>query len=1134
MYRPIKLFENDCSFILMKNRREEWGEIPNEFVKSIVYATGTPAVMTIEIPSKINYMNKEIDFDLYSAVRGKMQIIMNLNGELSRFIIDDKIKVKNTKKISTKTLTAYSFEKTLEKKNFIIPEGATRQLYRPADEKVEVSDGILNWFEEQTNFTVAHVDEMARKELGIYSSTISIDLFKNYIIERVSKGGLLWEKEDTIDIGDKLLNFTISYPNMESYNGELLQKRETITHRFANIPYAIKKIEARYSSDEDYRFGLTYKLTYKNNTTEEFKFGFANLNELRVVFPIIELTYETGEMSEKLTTKYRYFDSNSCSWTTMIGLIEDAFDCVCVFDSYDQTINVYDKGTFGEETGIVLAYDNAIKEITKDHKIGDIVTRLYVESPNVSISEENPLGTEYVENFDYYIENKIMSTSLTNALIKYNKLVDDKNIEFMKLKLEKNTIDQLITKRQGELSSLQGRFKAENAILTGYIKSGTEQAKQEEQSNLVTQIEKEIQQMHQTIQGLKDQSDSLFAKMTQIGIDIKKENAMENGKVIFNIDDLDELEDYLIESSITNDYYTLAYSLYQHAQEVIRDMNKVYIDFAITTYEFLSKIITNGAWNNSIKLGCKLELEKEHSDLADDEGLLQLYGFTLKPNEGIGMSITDLKFTNNKEPKETAIKTIGDISKKTNQLTTMTNFWKGTWEDSANNNVAVGNIIKNGLDAAAQSIRGKGSTNKIDISESGIYITDANDENKQIYYGSGCISITDDKWRTSKLAIDSSGIIANTLIGELVLAKEMQIGNAEGTFKIEPHGLTIYDPKAKNEERIFLGIDQDRALFRLRSKDNNNQLVLSEKGIYQLFPVQARDSFDYQNSFRMNFYLPESLQELYNAKMIFNLEHFRTYSKAAKVKETEIVSYTTSTAGGQTRTAKWYGGETKTVTSRTSARKVSTVTSTSAGERSDVFTSWNEGGTTTTSTSSSTGGVRLTTTKPNGSANGDPGNIHMGTHTHGLTTTQHSHTVRVTVPNHTHRMTVKVPSHSHNIQLEIPSHSHDVSYSIPSHTHEVDITSHSHSSDITIPGHSHDIIHGIYDFKYKAKCQIYIDGVLALDDVWGDREFDIAPFLRKPYGGTHTLEIKSKPTDSNPEGLGRANISLFIGGFVSY
>nr|DAR08083.1 MAG TPA: minor structural protein [Bacteriophage sp.] len=1129
MYRPISLNENVYSFTLMKNRHEEWGEIPKEYVQSVVYSQGTPTQMNIEIPSKIIYMNKQIDFELYSAIRGKMQIIMELNGEKSRFIIDDNIKTKSTKQGKTKTLVAYSFEKTLDKKNFIISEGATRQLYRPKNEQVEISDGILNWFEEQTNFTVGHVDELARKEMGLYNETETLELITNHTVEQVEKNGLLWSKTMSLDVGDRPLTFTIVYTDMKSYNGDLLQKKETISHTFTNLPYGIKKIEARYSSDVDYRYGITYNITYLNDTKQEFKFGFANTHQLRVFFPKIELTYETGRMSKHLTTKYRYFEANSASWTTIMGLVEEAFDCVCVYDSYNQVLNVYDKNSFGEETGIVLNYDNAIAQIEETHKLENVVTRLYVESPNVSIVEENPLGTEYVEDFSYYIENDIMSQSLTKALIEYNKLVDEKNVEFMQLKLDKNSNDQMITKRQAELSSLQGRYKAENAILTGYIKAGDQPQKQKEQSLIVTQLEKDIEQMMNTIQTLKDRSDSLFAQMTQIGIDIQKENAFYNGAKIFTSQDLEELEDYIIESSITNDYYTLAYSLYQHALEVIADMNKVYVDFSMTTYEFLSKIKTPDAWNNHIKIGIKLDLDVEDTSIADDEGKLQLYGFTFKPNQTEHGSVSDLKFTNNKKPKATSIKTIGDISKKTSQLTTMTNFWKDTWADSASNNVAVEKLLTEGLDAAAQVVRGKGTSNKIDISEAGIYISDAEDENKQIYYGSGLISITQDKWKTSTLAIDSSGIMAETIIGKMILGSKLQIGNEDNTFEINPHGLSIYDPSAKQEERIFLGIENGKATFRLHSKNGDNKLVLSEDGIYQVFPIQARDSFDYQNSFRVSFYLPNSLQRMDEARLIFNLEKFRAYSKGAKAQEANVLSTTTETTGGITQSTKDGGAVSKTITSTSVPKTTSSTTSES-------------GGGTTVSTTSGGGGATSTTSGQNSKY---PTLVYThltkagsGNHDHSISTSSFEHTHTFTPRSHTHQVNITVPSHRHTVNVTVPSHSHDVTYNIPAHSHQIDVSGHSHTVNVTVPSHSHEIIHGIYDYSKLAKCNIYIDGVLVLENVAGDRDINIVQYIKKNadgnYGGTHTLEVRSVSTDSNPQGLGRANVSIFISGFVSF
>ena len=1134
MYRPIGLFENSYSFLLMKNRHEEWGEIPKEYVDSIVYKQGELTQMTINIPDKVSYMNREVDNDLYSAIRGKMQIIMNINGELSRFIIDDKISVKNAKNGNIKTVVAYSFEKTLEKKNFTNAEGVTRQLYRSPDENVEVGEGILNLFEQKTNFKIGHVDELAKKESGLYETANTIELFSNLTVADIEKESLIWSKEVSVDIGDLPLTFTIAYTDMESYSGELLQKKESISHTFNNLPYGIKKIEAYYISSAEYRFGMKYVITYSNDEKQDFHFDFANVYKLKVVFPNIELTHNTGKYEEKLNTKYRYFEADCCSWTTMLERIEEAFECIIEFDTYNQIVNIYDKDSFGEDTGIVINYENAIKEINKSQKVGDIVTRLYVNSPNVSIAEENPLGTEYVEDYSYFMENGIMSNALIQALKHYNEVLEAKNTEFLGYKVTKNSINQLLIKRQSELLALQEKYKVENAILSAYIKENNSE-KQSAQSEVVSNLEKEITDMLATIQNLTNQSDDLLAKMTQIGIDIKKENVSYNGQKIFNQDLLDELEDYVIESSITNDYYTLAYTLYQHALEVIKDMNLLYIDFTMTTYDFLNRIVVPDEWNQHIKIGSRFKLDTEHSDLLDEEGNIQLYGFTFTPNTADGFgNVSNLSFTNNKEPKQTAIKTIADTAKKANQVSNMTNFWKETWKASANNNVAVEELLQNGLDVSAQVVRGKGTINKIDISESGIYVIDAEDENKQIYYGSGLIAITTDKWKSSQLAIDSSGVMAEVVVGKLLLGSKLEIGNEDNTFVINPHGMSVYDSASSQSERIFIGIENGQATFRLMSKDGSNKLVLSEDGIYQVFPVQARDSFDNQNSFKISFYLPSSLQRLDEARLIFNLEKFRAYSKGASTSDQIVDSFTSSTMDGYVATAKNGGSYSKATSTRFGGDYQVLETSDYDGGYSSSSTSYDGGYKYMNPTTSTKIIATSRTTRPDDSANNDQGNIDMPTHTHAVMIPNHDHKVEFTIPNHRHTFEVAVPKHRHTVRASIPSHDHEFTLSIPDHEHKVDISKHSHVVEVTIPSHSHEITHGIYEYPKLAKCELYIDGELVADNVAGDRNINIMPYLSKPYGGTHTFEVRSKSTAINPNGLGRANVAIFIAGFVSF
>ncbi|MFR6599731.1 MAG: hypothetical protein ACLUSV_00230 [Streptococcus sp.] len=1085
--------KNSYYIELHRNRREVLAEIPKEFITNIEYSSSTYPTMTIEIPDKIHRSGKDHEVLLYNQIKGKMFIIIDINGVKERFIIDEDIEIEETKDGKLKKLTAYGYEKTTEKKTLLISSGATRQLYRPKNEQVEVSDGILNWFEEQTGWKVNHVDELARKELGLYYVTKDELLFENFEKD-VKKNEVIWEKNVVIDVPDKAINMTISYPNMRTIdsNGNVL-KTETIAHTFSNLPYNVRKIQAVYTSDTDYLFGITYTITYENNTTQTHKFSFANVTDLKMEAPSISLNYETNELKEHYTTKYRFFEQCSTKWYNFLqSEVSEAFDCVFEFDNYNMELNVYAKENYGTNNGLYLDWTH-IEKINKTFKTGDVVSRLYIESPNTSIVEENPLGTEYVECFDYYINSGIMSQSLIDALKNYDVLLEQKQVEFLTIKLEKNKVDQLLTKKNSEHLALNERYKAENAILTGYIKAGNQSNLQAQQSEVVEKLDLEIQAIMLEIQELKDKSNEYLEKMTNIGVEIKKENAMLNGNKIFTEEDILELDDYIIEGATTNDYYTVALSLYNHAVEVIKDMNSVYIDFTMSTYDFMKKIAHPQGWQKFIRLGEKIEINDK--DVADNEGFVQLHGYSISPRDD---SMSGLKFTNNKEPISD-IKTISDIGRQSNATSHMTDFYKEVWKDAQNNNVHVANIIQNGLDVAAQVVRGKGSVNRVDISESGIYIIDAQDENKQLYLGSGLISFSTDRWKTSRLALSPEGLVSESLVGKVILGEKLYIGNENNTVVIDPVGISIYDPKAVQEKRIFLGIEGNQAQLRLHSADGNNKLVLSEQGMYQVFPVQARDSFDRYNSFKVPFYLPTSLQRLDEARLILNLEKFRAYSKAMST-QPESTDTKTSASGGATTV---------------------NTTSASGGATTVNTTSNNGGGGSTTPTSSQSGATH----SPSGTAI-DPtgqGNPSIQNHVH-QTDTRHTHTVTVNYPAHSHTLSVNIPSHTHTLNVNIPNHTHDLNVNIPNHTHDI---------SVTIPSHSHNIEYGIYEFPTLPTVRILLDGVVIADNVTTNQSIDLSNKFTY-LGGTHNLEIVSLTKTGNVDGLGRASLDLFVSGFVSY
>lgn len=1063
---------NEVELILMKNIREELAVIPVEYVNSITYDMTTYMKLDLQIPNQIKRGGLTLDYPLYNQIKGKQQIILSINGQKSKLIIDDKIDVIETSKGKIKKVYAYGYERSLEKKTFLTGTSITRQLYRKPDEEVEVSEGILNLFEQQTNWKVGYVDEMAQKETHQYNETLTTVLHTSFAIDEVEKDKFFWGRTLKKPI-KKGQTFTLHQNGLVAMKDNLIRDKQSFSHTFTAVK-EIQSIVARYSSDSTYRFGITYTFNYTDGTSDAFKAPFTNVLGFKVTIESIECAVQTGEFIEKLVTRYRYFEQTSTHWYPfLMSEVAEAFDCVFVFDNYNQIVHCYHKDNFGGDSGLYMSFENGIKEINKTHQIGNIVTRLYVESPNVMISEENKLGTEYVECFDFYKREGLMSDELVTALDRYDALLDEKQVEWLKVKLEKSKADQLLVEKQTQLTKAQERYKVENGILAAYVKEAENisKEKQQEQSLLVKQIDREIQTLLKEINGtngLKAKVEACQTQMVQIGEAIQKQNARDKQGKIFTDLDLEELEEYVIEGSIENDYYLTAYALYQHALEKIQDMNDVAIDFSITVENLLRKIIHPQGWQSVLGIGERIYLDD--LEIRDERGFIQLTGFTFNPNK---FEISQLKFTNNKEPKSD-IKTIGDIARKTAATSHMTNYWKDVWKDAQTNNVHVSEMLKNGLDAAAMAVRARNSVNKIDITEAGIFIQDAEKPENQVALMSGLIAITEDGWETSKTAISAEGVVAETIIGRLLLGDKLLIGNEDNTFVINPGGLSVYDPKSTQEERIFLGIRDGKAQLRLYSSKGDKNLVLSEDGLFNVIPISAMDNFDKDHPLECNFYIGSNIKSVHEFNLRVKLSKFRGYTKGAASTKTSTTLTTTNTTGGSAYTS----------TSKTNV--IQTVRSTS----------------------------KATTDLPSSFATSKPTLIDSSVEDNATNFLLH----------HQHVLDDEAwKNHRHEVEMEIDPHSH--AFELPSHRHDF---------DLIIEGHSHDMAYGIYEYSGSPTVNIYLDDTLIASNVTTNKTYDLTSKVSSLGNGWHTIKVVGVSKTNNPSGLGRCSIDAYLGAFVSF
>ena len=124
---------------------------------------------------------------------------------------------------------------------------------------------------------------------------------------------------------------------------------------------------------------------------------------------------------------------------------------------------------------------------------------------------------------------------------------------------------------------------------------------------------------------------------------------------------------------------------------------------------------------------------------------------------------------------------------------------------------------------------------------------------------------------------------------------------------------------------------------------------------------------------------------------------------------------------------------------------------------------------------------------------------------------------------HTHSLGAHTHTYSHvhtdeGHQHSLGNHTHSTS----AHTHIVDIDAHTH----TVPAHAHDIVYGIYEGTTPVTVDVYVDGVLKLNDKTVVINENIAAFFSQTNNKItrnmfHTIEIR-------PNTLGRISAFLYI------
>lgn len=217
---------------------------------------------------------------------------------------------------------------------------------------------------------------------------------------------------------------------------------------------------------------LSIKINIPDNMQDSMQGDYKNWT---ITYIPEKLKYKKGKedvvcrsLEENATTGYDF----------MVNDVEQAFEAVFCFDILHHSIQVKTLDELTEQTDIFLSIRNLINSIEVTENADDIITVLNCEGDDLDIRTVNPMGTNYIVNFDYYKDKngKWMSKELIEVLGEWKTEYENQEIGY-------SSKVETLQSQYKDLSALQIQQQASKLRISELITARDEILKAEATGN---------------------------------------------------------------------------------------------------------------------------------------------------------------------------------------------------------------------------------------------------------------------------------------------------------------------------------------------------------------------------------------------------------------------------------------------------------------------------------------------------------------------------------------------------------------------------------------------------------------------------------------------------------------------------
>ena len=383
-----------------------------------------------------------------------------------------------------------------------------------------------------------------------------------------------------------------------------------------------------------------------NNTyrfsTDETGTNKGMLETIVETLPLWTIAHVDDVVAERWRT-FEDVDTSLNCLAFMLQNMQDAYECLFVYDIVTRTISVYDQANYVRQTNIHITKEDLINSLDITENADDLFTAVSViGDDNVTIAAINPLGTNVIYDFTYYLS--WMSDSLSAKVVAWQNAIEAERESYYNLNLgyfnkmtEASNLEMEIEKLDTQITMYnrcRNNIVAENSTdLVGSYNEAIAEAGGE-QITIQDSIEETLAVIDNLIaecESNKENNQAIReAKLAELETTKAQVDAIREKLKItsyFTEDEYTELCHYIFEGSYSDDYVVItdimSYDdkfaqmkiLYDRAVSQLQRASQPTQEFSVDVENFIF-IKEFEEWREQLDTGCLINVELEVNDIA--------------------------------------------------------------------------------------------------------------------------------------------------------------------------------------------------------------------------------------------------------------------------------------------------------------------------------------------------------------------------------------------------------------------------------------------------------------------------------------------------------------------------------------